>query len=211
MAWLGGFKSRALRAVAPLQRQQQNHHLYITDWQAINPSEVASRPEVALCVAAGGYQGGSSCAAHYELAAPTLSHGSGLVVVVALAGERGSLACSPLSALEVVLTFVQTHAMSVSTSHVWLLTACARTACDRFSHAGTCGLARSARAEAPLLPLAWIDASMRQALVAGRSSEVELDVVVHQQMLLAKCCNSLLCSCVVGMMMMMITCVVVDA
>ena len=180
MAWLDGFKSRALRAVAPSrQQQQQQRHLYTTEWQAINVfDEFPTRPEVAsglavlaVCdgaMAVGRCKSLSSCVAHEELVIGTLFHGGWSAVAAAVAGQRGSLACLPLFALEVALALVQTQAAMVGTPSVWLLTARAYAARDGAAHAGTCGLARSARAEAPQLRLAWIDASMRQALVARR-------------------------------------------
>jgi 3-oxoacyl-(acyl-carrier-protein) synthase/NADP-dependent 3-hydroxy acid dehydrogenase YdfG len=196
VAWLDGFKSRALRAVAPSRQQQQHQrqgHLYTTEWQAVNAlNKVPARPEVAsglavLAVcdgakAVGGCEGLSSCVAHDELVIGTHSHGGWSAVAAAVAGQRGSLACLPLFALEVALALVQTQAAMVGTPSVWLLTARAYAARDGAAHAGTCGLARSARAEAPQLRLAWIDAPMRQALVARRPSaalEPELALRAH--------------------------------
>jgi NAD(P)-dependent dehydrogenase (short-subunit alcohol dehydrogenase family) len=194
VAWLDGFKSRALRAVAPSrQQQQQQRHLYTTEWQAINVfDEFPTRPEVAsglavlaVCdgaMAVGRCKSLSSCVAHEELVIGTLFHGGWSAVAAAVAGQRGSLACLPLFALEVALALVQTQAAMVGTPSVWLLTARAYAARDGAAHAGTCGLARSARAEAPQLRLAWIDASMRQALVARRPSaalEPELALRAH--------------------------------
>ena len=101
MAWLDGFKSRALRAVAPSRQQQQHQrqgHLYTTEWQAVNAlNKVPTRPEVAsglavLAVcdgakAVGGCEGLSSCVAHDELVIGTHSHGGWSAVAAAVAGR----------------------------------------------------------------------------------------------------------------------------
>ncbi|MGB1605014.1 MAG: ketoreductase domain-containing protein, partial [Promethearchaeia archaeon] len=54
------------------------------------------------------------------------------------------------------------------------------TAWPNASHTSSLGLARSARAEAPQLPLTWIHASMRQAF-ARQASILEPEAVIHVQ------------------------------
>jgi 3-oxoacyl-(acyl-carrier-protein) synthase/NADPH:quinone reductase-like Zn-dependent oxidoreductase len=155
-AQLDGFKSRALRAEAPAQR-----HLYTTEWHQIELARcgsaellVISNDETVEHVRL------SSRASHAELVT-ALRNGEWAAIAVAVATQHGCLAASPLSALEVALTLVQTQPTTLPASKVWLLTT------GSPEHAGSCGLARSARAEASLPLLSMQAPLVTMALALG--------------------------------------------
>ena len=92
-------------------------------------------------------------ASRRELAA--MFAGDWAVIVATVAIEREGFAALPLFALEVALALVQAQAAVTSAPAVWLLTRVMQ-APGQAEHAGSWGLARSARAEASL-PVHCID------------------------------------------------------
>ena len=107
-AQLDGFTSRVVRAQAPTQR-----HLYTTEWHQI---EVVVGVRAELLVI-------SDESIECERLAPRVSHeelaaqlckSEWAAIAVAVAAQHGSLAASPLTALEVALTLVQTQLTALS-------------------------------------------------------------------------------------------------
>ena len=166
-AQLGGFKSRALRAVAPTHR-----HLYATEWRALDVADAAGAPLVVIgdVEVEAPKRVLSSCISREELAAAI--SGDDCVVASVVATQRASLSALPLFALEVALMLVQTQAAATAVPSVWLLTQGSQTL-RRPAHAGSWGLARSARAEA-MLPLQCIDDGPVSASLKRAEPEIVL-------------------------------------
>ena len=168
---LDGLKSRALRAEAPTPR-----HLYVTMWCALEAGAAAHPPVLLLSCgkAMPGSDGkqGTFSALHDDM---PLSKPAAAAVCV----RDGQAGLEPLCAVEVALALVQSRAAAAAAPAVWLLTEGAQLAqgLARPSHAGAWGLARSARAEAPL-PLRCIDGSLAMACELDAAQRAEPQVVV---------------------------------
>ena len=112
-AQLDGFKSRELCAEAPTRR-----HLYATEWRHIEVAGGAGA-EV-LAISDGEAVERERGALRVPELGTALRDGARAAVAVAVATQRGHLAASALSALEVALALVQMQAGAAS--NVWLLT-----------------------------------------------------------------------------------------
>ena len=149
-AQLDGFKSRALRSEASTAR-----HLYLTEWRSLDAATAQSGATLVI--------GSESWTAERERLSPSaLRHklaamvGEDWAVIVAtVAIERKCFAALPLFALEVALALVQVQAAIACAPAVWLLSRVMQMP-GQPEHAGSWGLARSARAEASL-PVQYID------------------------------------------------------
>ena len=149
-AQLDGFKSRALRSEASTAR-----HLYLTEWRSLDAATAQSGATLVI--------GSESWTAERERLSPSaLRHklaamvGEDWAVIVAtVAMERKCFAALPLFALEVALALVQVQAAIACAPAVWLLSRVMQMP-GQPEHAGSWGLARSARAEASL-PVQYID------------------------------------------------------
>ena len=138
-AQLDGFKSRALRSEVSTPR-----HLYRTEWRSLGAASAQSGATLMI-----GYVSWTAeCkrlspkASRHELAA-VLGGNDWAVVAATVLIERECFAALPLFALEVALAVVQ----APTARRAWLLTATMH-ASRTPHHAGSWGLARSARAEA---------------------------------------------------------------
>ena len=109
---------------------------------------------------------------HAELAT-ALRNGKLAAIAVVVATQHGWLEASPLFALEVALALVQTQLTTSPALNVWLLTT------GSPEHAGSCGLARSARAEASL-PLVFMHSTATMALTLGLAL-TEPEAVLHKR------------------------------
>ena len=141
-AQLDGFKSRALRSEVSTPR-----HLYRTEWRSLGAASAQSGAKLMI-----GYvswtaecKRWSPKASRHELVA--VVGGDDWAAPVAI--EHECIAALPLFALEVALALVQAQAAITSAPAVWLL-ARVMQAPGQPEHAGSWGLARSARAEASL-------------------------------------------------------------
>ena len=149
-AHLDGFKSRALRSEASTAR-----HLYLTEWRSLDAATAQSGATLVI--------GSESWTAERERLSPSaLRHklaamvGEDWAVIVAtVAMERKCFAALPLFALEVALALVQVQAAIACAPAVWLLSRVMQMP-GQPEHAGSWGLARSARAEASQ-PVQYID------------------------------------------------------
>ena len=149
---LDGFKSRALRSDAPTRR-----HAYIAEWRSLATAQ--AQHAVTLVI-------GSQTRAAQSLSSPPLPHvfeatacGNDRVMVTAAVATRHACnAALPLPALEVALAVVQ----APMACRARLLTATMH-ASRKPQHAGSWGLARSARAEASL-PVGCIDGASTAAV-----------------------------------------------
>ena len=185
-AQLEGFKSRALRAHAPMTQR----HLYMTEWRAVDMARGAGAvvlvagDESSDCERLGACPVLAVCGDEWlgcerpearildEGVTRALRDGVRATIMAVAATQRGCLALLPLFALQVALTLVQAQAAEMLTVQLLALDTYA-------AHAGGWGLARSARAEA-LLPLACIDAPFHSAVVHS-SSLAEPEAMLHQR------------------------------
>ena len=165
-AQLDGFKSRALRARAPTQR-----HLYTVEWSQYEATEGAGAEVLTVGdVESMEWEALPSRVSQAELAT-TLRTPDRLAVAAAVATRRGAPGVLPLFAVEVALALVQALAATMPMLTLWLLTGEA--------HAGSWGLARTARAEA-WLPVVCLDAPVNAALLCGPSFS-EPEAAVHER------------------------------
>ena len=173
-AQLDGFKTRALlRAEAPRQR-----HLYGTVWRQV---EVADRADVEGLAIVDDKSIARECllsGATAEVVAAQQIGGRGNgAIAVAMTTQHGSLAASPLSALDAALALMQAQAIQRPAPTAWLLSEGAQVApVDGSAHSGSWGLSRAARAEA-LLPVICIDGPTHLAYARGVSL-VEPEIVL---------------------------------
>ena len=164
-AQLDGFKSRVLRPEASTLR-----HLYLSEWRSLDAASAQSGATLVI-----GFETWSAAgerltpnASRRELAA-TMG-GDRAVIVATVAIEREGFAALPLFALEAALALVQAQAAIASALAVWLLTR-AMQAPGQAEHAGSWGLARSARAEASL-PVHCIDQTAAMVVCAAWCARV---------------------------------------
>jgi hypothetical protein len=149
-AQLDGFKSRALRAEAPSQQR----HLYVAEWRALDVDlEMRYAPTLLL-----GSEGSSVGGQWEGLEASGI--GGDVAAVMALAVGRACLA--PSTVLEVALAIAQGQAAVAGAPSACLLTSGAVLSHGEI-HAGTWGLARTARVEVSV-PLRSLDAPVPFAL-----------------------------------------------
>ena len=181
-AEIEGFKVRALRAERASPR-----HLYATQWRPVEvlPSSMAD-PKFLLLGRLRHQprlQRESSWAGILKLAARLLAPWSAVVVAAALC--RGRCELRALFALELVFALVQQQGQKTvqQPCPMWLLTAAVNTSAPRSSHAGSWGMARSARAEA-LLPLRCFDASATLTLTGSTSLVIEPESVLWSEVCL---------------------------
>ena len=166
-AQLDGFKSRALRAEAPMQR-----HLYTAEWRQVDMAGGVSAKMLII-----GDDATVQCARLSSLgtlveSVAALRNGEGATIVVAEAMQHGCCATTAPSALEVALALIQTQAIKAPASNVWLLTT------GGVEHAGTWGLSRSAQAEASLPLVSMHTPVVTTALVLGLAlTEPEVSVL----------------------------------
>ena len=169
---LDGFKSRVLRADALARRD-----LYIIKWHKLDSSAMRRMDgtDGVIAVLATGTQAWTSRAA----AAQTVARGRAVATrrwhaVATLASlQRGQAACSALSALDAAFALLQAQAASEAPLAVWLLTlgaqhASTATRTPSVTHAGSWGLARTARVES-LLAVLSVDGQARPALECAAS------------------------------------------
>ena len=170
-AQLDGFKSRALQSEASAQR-----HLYLTEWHSLDAAAAQSSATLAIGHATwtAECERLSSKASRHELAAE-VGGGARAVIALAAATQRAALARHAPFALELVLALVQTQAAIASPPALRLLTQ-ATQATGRPEHAGSWGLARSAREEASLR-VQCVDGAAASAL-AHRWTPAEPEVVM---------------------------------
>ena len=114
----------------------------------------------------------SSRVSRAELVA-ALRNGEWAAFAVAVATQHGCLAASPLCALEVALALVQTQLTTSPAPTVWLVTT------GGPEHAGSWGLARTARAEASL-PLVSMHTTATMALTLGLAL-TEPEAALHER------------------------------
>jgi 3-oxoacyl-(acyl-carrier-protein) synthase/NAD(P)-dependent dehydrogenase (short-subunit alcohol dehydrogenase family) len=170
-AQLAGFKSRALRAEAPTQR-----HLYLTAWRAIDVAVAQGGTMLVIGDASGECTRISPQASGDERLAE-VGGGAWAGIAVAAVTQHAALARRPLAALEVALTLVQAQAAMASPPSLWLLTKSAQAA-NPPEHAGSWGLARSAREEASM-PVQCVDGAVGTAAVP-HWTPAEPEVVMHR-------------------------------
>jgi len=167
---LDGFKSRVLRADALARRD-----LYVIKWHKLDSSAMRQTDgtDGGIAVLATGAQAWTSRAA----AAQTVASGRAVAAirwhaVATLASlQRGQAACNALAALDAAFALVQAQAASEAPPAVWLLTLGAQHAMTRMpsiTHAGSWGLARTARVES-LIAVLSIDGQARPALERAAS------------------------------------------
>ena len=147
---LDGFKSRAVRVHAPVQR-----HLYATEWRAVDMGALAARSLALMLLNVVESEQSSSCAWH----ATRLVGGASAIIVAWLATARTSFPQQPLGVLALALALVREQVSAVRAPTVWVLTANAQAE----GHAGLWGLARSAWMEASV-PLACIESAVTMAV-----------------------------------------------
>jgi NADPH:quinone reductase-like Zn-dependent oxidoreductase/3-oxoacyl-(acyl-carrier-protein) synthase len=117
----------------------------------------------------------SLCVSHDQLVT-ALRNVEWAAIAVAVATQQGCLSVLPLFALEVALTLVQTQMTMSATSKVWLITSGSR------GHAGSWGLARSAKAETslPLVSMSLYTRTLPMALRLGPAL-TEPEVALHER------------------------------
>ena len=150
-AQLDGFKSRAVRASALMQQQQQQH-AYVTDWRAIEQG-ASGTTAPAMVILSSEALGEADRRPSYGERAEEAAVSTPVAVAFAAAMQHGQAAALALCALEAALLLVQTTQASQAPAPVaWLLTAGAqqRLGSGGEQHAGAWGLARTVRAETQL-------------------------------------------------------------
>ena len=144
-------------------------HLYATDWVVINQTKAAERKDRVLLITHGDSMGCarlSSRTTPEELAAEVQGGGWSRIVAMT-ATQHGVLAAIPLFVLETALTLVQTPVATAPAPSLLLLTRGAQGA-SRPAHAGSWGLARSARTEASV-PVLCVDGGAPSAFTLAAS------------------------------------------
>ena len=171
---LGGFRMRAVRAETPSQR-----HMYSTSWMSVDAKKTPIRQSTTLAISNDDSAGENHLAARStleELTAEARSRKWSTLVAYA-AMHRGTFAVLPLFVLEGALTLVHSIMGATSVMTVVLMTAGAQAA-SQPAHAGSWGLARSARAEASLSVLCMDAAAGAAHTLAPTIDEPE--VVVYR-------------------------------
>ena len=171
-AQIDGFKFRQLST----ERPSAQRHLYTTEWRQIEATGCASAVVLVIsddervqCKRL------SLCVSHDQLVT-ALRNVEWAAIAVAVATQQGCLSVLPLFALEVALTLVQTQMTMSATSKVWLITSGSR------GHAGSWGLARSAKAETslPLVSMSLYTRTLPMALRLGPAL-TEPEVALHER------------------------------
>ena len=166
-AQLDGFKSRALRAEAPTTRRD----LYATEWREIDVAGGEVAGVLMICNGESDCKRLSSNVSHAKLTSASCN-GKWAAVALAIATEYRSLEACPLVALEAALALLNSQVGTTPAADMWLLMTGSQV------HAGSRGIARSARAEASL-PLVCMLSTVSMALALGRSV-VEPEAVLQE-------------------------------